>query len=77
MLRIISLTLLFAVAFSSPAPYLPHYDQAKAELKKAGAQQLDPFTCQFIPEFLQVALGCTQNGEGNWLMLIRLYLKHL
>ena len=31
----------------------------------AETQKLDAFTCQFIPVFLQEALGCPKNGEGR------------
>ena len=41
----------------------------------AETQKLDAFTCQFIPVFLQEALGCPKNGEGRLTTAYNLYNK--
>ena len=46
-------------------PHLSFAAEVAQSQSLAEAQKLDAFTCQFIPVFLQEALGCPKNREGR------------
>ena len=74
MQRIISMALLFTVALSSPAPYIPldtyKLEKAKAELRKVSAEQWKAVTqqygslvCALVEPLLEEIWDCTPDDR--------------